>query len=181
MLAILPPDRSASSQRCFLPCPCNRPASPRLESASWATLPARRRGGFWVSRRTRKESGPPLRKTRYAGLRPQKSTRGTNEERRDLLSGFVVLVPFCGLVAGAGAEFRFRLPLHDHERDVVGGARALRELRQRRLNSIANPGRRRIDIPRNNFIQPRRAKLLSTRTNRLSHTIRIHNKHIALL
>jgi hypothetical protein len=35
---------------------------------------------------------------------------------------------FSGISAGARAEFRFRLAFHDHERDIVRCARALREL-----------------------------------------------------
>jgi hypothetical protein len=64
-----------------------------------------------------------------------------------------------------------RLSLDDDERDVVSGTRPLRKLRQRRLNPIAYTRRRRLVVARDDFIQTGGAKLLTTRANRLGHTI----------
>src|ERR1051325_5266097 len=72
-----------------------------------------------------------------------------------------------------GAEFRFCLALHDHESNIIGGARALRELRQGRLDAIANARSRRVNIARDDFVKTRRTKLFTSRTHRFSHTIRI--------
>src|SRR5689334_19635854 len=74
-----------------------------------------------------------------------------------------------------------RLSLDDHERDVIGGARPLRKLRQRRLNPIAYPRSRRLDVARDDFIQARRAKLFTARALRLGHTIGIDDEHISRL
>src|SRR5678816_249611 len=74
-----------------------------------------------------------------------------------------------------------RLSLNDHERDVIGGARSLRKLRQRRLNPIAYPRSRRLDIARYDFVQARRAKLFTARALRFGDAIRIDDEHISEL
>ena len=71
------------------------------------------------------------------------------------------------------------LPFDDHERDIIGGAGALRKLRQRRLNPIAYPRSRRLDVARYDFIQARRAKLFTRRTDRFRDTIRVDDEHIS--
>src|SRR5215212_4499866 len=74
-----------------------------------------------------------------------------------------------------------RLSFDDHERDVIGGARPLCKFRQRRLNPIAYPRRRRLDVARYDFIQTRRAKLFTSRTHRLRDAVRIDHEHVSRL
>src|ERR1041385_323314 len=73
------------------------------------------------------------------------------------------------------------LAFDDDESNVVGSARSLRKLRQRRLDAIAYARGGGFDVARHDFVQTRRAKLFTRWTDSLRHPIRIDTEHISML
>src|SRR5712692_10369776 len=87
------------------------------------------------------------------------------------------MFPWTRSARGADGGF-FRLTLDDHQRDVVGGAYALRKFRQRGFDPVANARRRGVDIARDYFVESCRSELLSCGTRGFGHTVGIDDEHI---
>src|SRR5258705_12039627 len=76
---------------------------------------------------------------------------------------------------------RLGLPFADHQRNIVGGSRALSKLCQCRLDSIAYACGRGVNVARDHLVKSRRTKLFARRTLCFSHTVRIDAQDVTAL